>query len=262
MFADITEFTALADRLSQRNLVGPEGLADLLNDCFGRLINIIHAYGGQVTKFAGDALIALWPLPLHVPRRGSEAESALSDMACLATQCGLEIQQSMADFKAIDGSRLFLQVGIGAGDVYSVHLGGVFDRWEYLLSGTPLVQMSLAKQQATPGHVVLSAEVWRLIQNFCIGKPLNSGFVEAMSIPRQVNVEPQGLPRLTEEARRGLQSYIPAAILSRLEAGDRHVYQVTRLWDFYQTPLYAHNSRSSGSDGGTSESTLSLCRKH
>lgn len=219
MFADITDFTALADRLSQRNQFGPEELADLLNDYLGRLIDIIHSYGGQVTKFAGDALIALWPLPLHVPRRGAEAKSTLADMACLATQCGLEIQQSMSDFTTVDGSRLFLQVGIGAGDVYSVHLGGVFDRWEYLLSGTPLVQMSLAKHQASPGNVVLSADVWGLVQKYCLGKPLSSGFVEAIQMTSRVQAEIEELPQLTEEARNGLQSYIPAAILSRLEEG-------------------------------------------
>ncbi|MGD2049546.1 MAG: adenylate/guanylate cyclase domain-containing protein, partial [Chloroflexota bacterium] len=219
LFADITDFTALADRLSQRNQFGPEELADLLNDCLGRLIDIIHAYGGQVTKFAGDALIALWPLPLHVPRRGAEAKSTLTEMACLATQCGLEIQHRMSGFTNVDGSRLFLQVGIGAGDVYSVHLGGVFNRWEYLLSGTPLVQMSLAKQQASPGRVVLSADVWSLVQKYCIGKPLPSGFVEAVRMTSRVQAEFEVLPQLTVEARKGLQSYIPAAILSRLEEG-------------------------------------------
>jgi class 3 adenylate cyclase len=219
MFADITDFTSLADRLSQHDQVGPEELAALLNDYFDRLIDIIQAYGGEVTKFAGDALIALWPLPMRVPRHGSEAESVLTEMACLATQCGLEIQQSLADFSTVDGSRLFLQVGIGVGDVYSVHLGGVFDRWEFLLSGTPLVQMSLAKQQASPGHVVLSAEVWELVQNFCVGEPVGSGFVKAVSLTRPVKLKPVGLPLLTEQARNGLQSYIPAAILSRLEAG-------------------------------------------
>ncbi|HCB49382.1 MAG TPA: hypothetical protein DEP47_07645, partial [Chloroflexi bacterium] len=79
MFADITDFTSLADRLSQHDQVGPEELAALLNDYFDRLIDIIQAYGGEVTKFAGDALIALWPLPMRVPRHGSEAESVLTE---------------------------------------------------------------------------------------------------------------------------------------------------------------------------------------
>ena len=61
LFADISGFTALTERLAQQGPAGAEELTHLLNTYFDRLINLITAHGGDVVKFAGDALIALWP---------------------------------------------------------------------------------------------------------------------------------------------------------------------------------------------------------
>lgn len=38
-----------------------EKLTYYLNDYFGQLIRLIHSHGGDVVKFAGDALLAVWP---------------------------------------------------------------------------------------------------------------------------------------------------------------------------------------------------------
>ena len=61
LFADISGFTALTERLAQRGPAGIEELTHLLNEYFGQLIDLINIYGGDVFKFAGDALLALWP---------------------------------------------------------------------------------------------------------------------------------------------------------------------------------------------------------
>src|SRR5688572_13965978 len=62
LFADISGFTALAERLAQRGPAGAEELTRLLNDYFGQLIDLVDAHGGEVVKFAGDALLAWWPV--------------------------------------------------------------------------------------------------------------------------------------------------------------------------------------------------------
>jgi len=219
LFADITNFTALADQISQPGVVASEQLAALLNSCFSRLIDIIEAHGGEVTKFAGDALIALWPVPDNVVRLGSEAHSSLLNMALRAARCSLDIQESLTANPVFEGTELSLQLGLGAGDVYSIHLGGILNRWEFLLSGSPLAQMSLAKEQALPGMVVVSPEVWSLLQGKSTGKPLEDGFVTLESVDQTVPEKPNPLPALPEGARESLKAYIPAAIYSRLEAG-------------------------------------------
>ena len=62
LFADISGFTVLTERLAEKGPLGVETLARILNEYFGQLIDIVYEYGGDVVKFAGDALIAVWPI--------------------------------------------------------------------------------------------------------------------------------------------------------------------------------------------------------
>src|SRR5207248_7840823 len=61
MLADVSGFTALAERLAAGGAHGAEELTRRLNAYFGPLIDRIVASGGDVVKFAGDALLVLWP---------------------------------------------------------------------------------------------------------------------------------------------------------------------------------------------------------
>lgn len=53
-----------------------------------------------------------------------------------------------------------LKVGIGAGQVVGMHVGGVGTRWEYIVAGAPVEEMAAAESMALPGEVVLSAGAW------------------------------------------------------------------------------------------------------
>src|SRR5215510_11384829 len=61
LLADISGFTRLTEQLVRGDPRGVEKVSIALNDYFGRWINIISEYGGDVVKFAGDALLAVWP---------------------------------------------------------------------------------------------------------------------------------------------------------------------------------------------------------
>src|SRR5512138_832669 len=67
LFADISGFTLLTERMAAMGPTGVEILARILNEYFGQLIDIIHSYGGDVVKFAGDAVIAVWPIVPDLP---------------------------------------------------------------------------------------------------------------------------------------------------------------------------------------------------
>ena len=67
LFADISGFTALTERLARTGPGGVEELTELLNGCFGQLVQLVIDHGGDVVKFAGDALLALWPADEDLP---------------------------------------------------------------------------------------------------------------------------------------------------------------------------------------------------
>src|SRR5215218_5782473 len=77
LFADISGFTALTERLAQRGPAGVEELSRLLNTSFGQILDTIEAHGGDVVKFAGDALLAIWPVEDagHETRRQGDKET-------------------------------------------------------------------------------------------------------------------------------------------------------------------------------------------
>lgn len=63
LFADISGFTALAERLARTGPSGVEALSELLNGRVGELVELVTAHRGDVVKFAGDALLGYRPRP-------------------------------------------------------------------------------------------------------------------------------------------------------------------------------------------------------
>ena len=88
--------------------------------------------------FAGDGLLAVWPAT------GKEGPATA---ARDAGRCALAVQSSLGGYQTLDGLELLLRIGIGAGEVMALRLGGVGGRWRLLLSGGPVVQGGLAEQQ-------------------------------------------------------------------------------------------------------------------
>jgi class 3 adenylate cyclase len=54
--SDLRDFTLLSETLA------PEQVIIALNDCCARLVGAIHPFGGEVLKFIGDGLLAIFPL--------------------------------------------------------------------------------------------------------------------------------------------------------------------------------------------------------
>jgi adenylate cyclase len=76
MFTDIQDFTALSERLS------PDALAAALGRYFAVMTAAIHAAGGTVDKYIGDAVMALWNAP--------EVQRDHAILACSAALACLE----------------------------------------------------------------------------------------------------------------------------------------------------------------------------
>src|SRR6185436_3741518 len=61
LFVDVAGFTALTEALAARGAAGAEDLTEMLNRYFGQIIDAVLARGGDIVKFAGDAIVAVWP---------------------------------------------------------------------------------------------------------------------------------------------------------------------------------------------------------
>ena len=77
--SDMRDFTLLSETLP------PEQVIIALNDCCGRLVGAIHPFGGEVLKFIGDGLLAIFPLA----RQGIERACAAALSAVRAARQGM-----------------------------------------------------------------------------------------------------------------------------------------------------------------------------
>src|SRR5512139_300697 len=99
LFADISGFTLLTERLAERGPTGVETLARILNEYFGQLIDIVHAYGGDVVKFAGDAVIAVWPIVSDLEPSGSISRADQWQWTMRSAECALEIHKRLTNYR-------------------------------------------------------------------------------------------------------------------------------------------------------------------
>ncbi len=146
-------------------------------------------------------------------------------LTALSIRC---VQACLELMKNCDGNKgLRLHMGVGSGEVQFLHVGGLKDRWEFLLAGEALIQMGHAEPQSKSGEICVSPETWERIKSRCDGQLIeNSGGVykvtsvqqrvpttssirrwNAWSIPTKMR--PRGTRRSTEAA---ITRYIPGAV--------------------------------------------------
>lgn len=174
MLADISGFTALTEQLMQQGLTGVEALTERLNALLGELITLITDHGGDVIKFAGDALLSFWSAPAH-------AES-LETVTQWAAQCAIAMQRHLEQSIGTGETALALRIGLGAGDVQIALVGQPQEWKELVFAGDPLVQIGAAVRQAKPDEIVLSPQMWTLLQAQGDGIVLETGFVRLQSL--------------------------------------------------------------------------------
>lgn len=101
-FSDLRGFTRIAEQQSPRETI------DMLNELFECQVPAIEAKGGEVLKFIGDGLLAIFPI---------------ADEAATATHCSAALDAVDAAFAALArrNAAASLQIGFGVG----LHVGEV-----------------------------------------------------------------------------------------------------------------------------------------
>jgi class 3 adenylate cyclase/tetratricopeptide (TPR) repeat protein len=210
LFADISGFTPLTEALAHSGPAGLEDLSQVLNTYFGHITDLILAHGGDVLKFAGDSVLAVW----------LASDDDLSLATHRAAECGLIIQSYAQTFVPPEGVNLTLKICLDAGEITIAHVGGLRNRWDYTVSGPPLAQISRLFHHAPLSGVALSVSAWEWIQSVGEAVPLPDGDVWLQAIA-PLPLMPLNNISLSDTLIAGLRAYIPGAILARLSAGQR-----------------------------------------
>lgn len=217
LFADISGFSRLADRLSRRH-DGAERISEALDTHLGGLVAQIAAHGGDVLSFAGDAVVAIWEC------RGEPGATDYSAGMAMAASCAFRSQELIAAGGARDGSQLSMRICIGVGPIELGVVGGMLDRWQLLLTGSPLAEFGALKAFAAPGETVLSRRAASWLGGDCQLRPLGAAGLGAAAI-RLESVRsleplrpPTPVPPLDRHAVESVLQFLPGAIVTRLKA--------------------------------------------
>ena len=171
MMADISGYTALSRSLC---LLGPDGVDLLsmeLNSFFDTLVTIVHAHGGDIYKFAGDAVICFWTLEEdELPRekilsRSIECSFRLIRINHPLLKVAEAVSSADSDFDVSGVSlpeSLGLHCAIGVG---TLEMAAVGTPPEFIANGNPFVQVEKALSASIRGELTISKEVWDAIDS-------------------------------------------------------------------------------------------------
>eukprot|EP00457_Paulinella_chromatophora_P000759 gb/GEZN01000759.1/.p1 GENE.gb/GEZN01000759.1/~~gb/GEZN01000759.1/.p1 ORF type:complete len:687 (+),score=139.80 gb/GEZN01000759.1/:193-2253(+) len=185
LFVDISGFTALTEKLGEQGMAGIDTLDQVLNAYFGLMGDVVSAFGGDIVKYAGDAILILFKptkqeqadaLKESIAAQAQLPESALKEelkdkrplLKCLlrTIECASLLFGQYNEFQATDEISLTLHAAISAGVLYGVHVGGFQDRWEYLIKGAPLGELDPALTSAAKGECCISSSSYAFLQKF------------------------------------------------------------------------------------------------
>jgi len=110
MFTDLASFTTLSEQLSAEQTV------EVLTGYFNAMTPIVHASGGTVDKFIGDAVMAFWGAPLADPRHAEHAVRA-----AIAMQQAME--PLVAGLRARGLPPIHMRIGLHTGRVVVGNVG-------------------------------------------------------------------------------------------------------------------------------------------
>lgn len=121
MFTDLANFTTLSEQLSAEQTV------EVLTAYFNAMTPIVHATGGTVDKFIGDAVMAFWGAPLDDPQHAEHAVTAAISMQ-------QAMQVLVADLRARGLPPIHMRIGLHTGRVVVGNVGSE-QRFSYTAIG-------------------------------------------------------------------------------------------------------------------------------
>jgi class 3 adenylate cyclase/DNA-binding SARP family transcriptional activator len=153
LFADLVESTRLGHELE------PEALSLLMSDYFRAMQSAVTRHGGIVEKFIGDAVMAVFGIPvLH------------EDDALRAVRAAAEMRQALAtlnhDFERTWGIRLQGRIGINSGEVMAGdHLQG-----HLIVTGRAVNIAKRLEEAATADEILISEATHRLVRDAVVAE--------------------------------------------------------------------------------------------
>lgn len=205
LFTDIVGFSRLTENFAAAGPEGAERLSLVLDTYFGRMTDIVCRWGGDVTDFVGDSIVAVW-------LSGDDPAMATGQAAA----CALELQRTLDEVIAQTALPLRQRLAVGAGELRLFVLCND-ERSHWLLAGDALNQASDANYRADPGEVLLCPSAYARVLDAAVGEIRPGGEFHLTDIARAPLPAPVG--PLPSTAAEPVLAFVPRLLLEHALAG-------------------------------------------
>ncbi|PYO59146.1 MAG: hypothetical protein DMD83_00410 [Candidatus Rokuibacteriota bacterium] len=175
----------------------------LLDAVLQRMMDAVHHYEGTVNQVMGDGIMALFGAPL-----------AHEDHAVRACYAALRMQDTIRRYgeevRPTHGVTLHIRVGLNSGDLVVRSIADDL-RMDYTAVGQTIQLAARMEQLATPGAILITADVLQLAEGYAQVRALGPVPVEGRSEPVEVyEVTGAGAARTRFQAAtaRGLSRFV------------------------------------------------------
>jgi adenylate cyclase len=174
LFSDIRNFTAISEKLD------PEEVVDFLNMYMTRMVECIDRTGGIVDKFIGDAIMAIWGVPVS---KGNDTENAI-DAALMMRKSLIEFNRDRGDPK---NPIIRIGCGINTGPVLAGQIGSE-NRMEYTVIGDTVNLASRIEDLNKPfgTDILISEDTYKSVKEIYAVERMEPIKVKGKDKPQQI----------------------------------------------------------------------------
>jgi class 3 adenylate cyclase/tetratricopeptide (TPR) repeat protein len=147
-FSDVVGSTAVGERLD------PESLRRVMGRYFDAMSAVLEHHGATVEKYSGDAIMAVFGIPLLHEDDALRAVRAAAEMRERLVELNEELERDY-------GVRIEARTGVNTGEV----VAGDASSAQRLVTGDAVNTAARLEQAAQAGEVLLGEQTWRLVRD-------------------------------------------------------------------------------------------------
>ena len=164
LFSDVTGSTAMGEKLD------PESLRNVMTRYFDEMRAVIEAHSGTVEKFIGDAIMAVFGVPVLHEDDALRAVRAAAEMREALARLNVELERDR-------GVTIQTRTGVNTGEV----VAGSGN--QTMATGDAVNTAARLEQHAAPGEILLGDQTYRLVRHAVVAEPAPSVDAKGKSEP-------------------------------------------------------------------------------
>ncbi len=155
LFSDVSGFTAMSSKMTASEVIA------LMNAYFDELCPVVVEHGGDIDKFIGDAIMAVF----QDDARFEEPHALRAARAAWAMQRALDRFNERRVAQDPEAKKVIMRVGLNAGPLVRGDLGSRFVRRDYTCIGDTVNRAQRHESACPLGGVLLSQTVYDRVRD-------------------------------------------------------------------------------------------------